>query len=145
MNDQLHLQVGRPYGGIGVVWRKTISHACTIFDLQDVRLLGIDIDTKDGKLFILNVYLLYQSPDNYEGFCNYLGKVASIIAEKDTSNIVITGDFNAALNTPFEAELIDMCDTIGLVILDYEKFGRTCNTYTYVSIRILSRVNHRQT
>ena len=26
-----------------------------------------------------------------------------------------------------------MCDTIGLVISYYEKFGRTCNTYTYVS------------
>ena len=43
------------------------------------------------------------------------------------------GDFNAALNSPIETELIDMCDTIGLVISDYDKFGRTCNTYTYVS------------
>ena len=61
-------------------------------------------------------------------FCNYFGKIASIIEEKDTSNIVSTGDFNATLNTPFEAELIDMCDTIGMVISDYDKFGRTCNT-----------------
>ena len=52
----------------------------------------------------------------YEEFCNCLGTIASMIEEIDTSNIVITGDFNAALNTPFEAEVIDMRDTIGLVI-----------------------------
>ena len=102
-------------------------------NLQDVMLRGIDIYTKDGKLFLLNVYLPYQSPDDKVELCNYLGKIASIIEEKDTSNIVSTGDFNATLNTPFEAELIDMCDTIGMVISDYDKFGRTCNTYTYVS------------
>ena len=104
MNDQLGIQVGRPFGGIGVLWRKSISHACTICDLQDNRLLGIDIDTKDSKLFILNVYLPYQSSDKFEEFCNYLGKIASIIEEKDTTNVVITGDFNAAVNTPFEFE-----------------------------------------
>ena len=88
------------------LWRKSISHACTICDLQDNRLLGIDIDTNDGKLFILNVYLPYQSSDNFEEFCNYLGKIASIIEEKDTSTVVITGNFNAAVNTPFESDLI---------------------------------------
>ena len=99
MNDQLGIQVGRPFGGIGILWRKSISHACTICDLQDNRLVGIDIGTNDGKLFILNVYLPYQSSDNFEELCNYLGKIASIIEEKDTSNVVITGDFNAAVNT----------------------------------------------
>ena len=59
MNDQLCIQVGRPFGGIGILLIKSISHACTICDLQDNRLLGIDIDTNDGKLFILNVYLPY--------------------------------------------------------------------------------------
>ena len=125
MNDQLGIQVGRP--------RKSISHACTICDLQDNRLLGIDIDTNDGKLFILNVYLPYQSSDNFGEFCNYLGKIASIIEEKDTSSVVITGDFNAAVNTPFESELIAMCENTGLGISDYEIFGRASNTYTYVS------------
>ena len=64
-------------------------------------------------------------------FCNYLGKIASIIEEKDRSNVVITGHFNAAVNTPFESKL--MCENTGLVISDYEMFGRASNTYTYVS------------
>ena len=79
------------------------------------------------------MYLPYQSSDNFEEFCNYLGKIACIIEEKDTTNVVITGDFNAAVNTPFESELIAMCENTGLVISDYEIFGRASNTYTYVS------------
>ena len=112
-----------PICGIGVLWRKSISHACTICDLQDNKLLGIDIDINDDKLFILNIYLPYQSSDNFEKFCNYLGKIASIIAEKDTSNVVITGDFNAVVNTLFESELIATFEKTGLVISDYEIFG----------------------
>ena len=63
-------------------------------------------------------------------FCNYLGKTASILEERD---IIITGDFNEVLNTPFEAELIGEYNNIGLVIPDYGKFGRTCNNYIFVS------------
>ena len=33
----------------------------------------------------------------------------------------------------FESELIAMCENTGLVISDYEIFGRASNTYTYVS------------
>ena len=43
--------------------------------------LGIDIDTNDGKLFILNVYLPYQSSDNFEEFCNYFHSVNSMITD----------------------------------------------------------------
>jgi len=35
MDDQLSIHVGRTIGGIGVLWRQYISHACTICDLQD--------------------------------------------------------------------------------------------------------------
>ncbi|WP_138921974.1 hypothetical protein, partial [endosymbiont of Tevnia jerichonana] len=86
-----------------------------------------------ANCLILNVYLPYQSSDNYEELFNYLGKIACIIEEKDTTNVIITGDFNAAVNIPFESELIAMCDNTGLVISNYEMFGRTSNTYTYVS------------
>ena len=71
-------------------------------------------------MFILNIHLPYQSSDNFGEFFNYLVKIASIIEEKDTSNVVITGDFNAAVNTPFESELIAICENTGLVISDYD-------------------------
>ena len=97
MNDQLGIQVGRPFGGIGVLWRKSISHACTICDLQDNRLLGIDIDTNDGKLFILNVSLPYQSSDNFEEFCNYL--IALVTVASKIFEIMLLEMLTPYLNT----------------------------------------------
>ena len=50
------------------MWRKNISHAdaCNVVDLNEVRILGIDVDTIECKIFLLNVYYLpYQSSDNY--------------------------------------------------------------------------------
>ena len=81
----------------------------------------------DGRLLLWSVLSLNE-------FCNYLGKIVSIIEEKDTTNVGITGDFNAAINTPFESELIAMCANTGLVISDYEICGRASNTYTYTYV-----------
>ena len=61
------------------MWRENIINACNAINLNDVRLQGIDVDTIEGKIFLLNVYLPYQSSDNYEEYCNYLGKISSII------------------------------------------------------------------
>ena len=133
MNDDHQLLVGRLYGGIDIMWRTNIYHACNVVNLNDVKLLGIDVDTIEGKIFLLNVYLPYQSSDNYEEYCNYLGKIASIIEEKDSNKIVIAGDFNAAVNSRFETELLDIGNNFDLVICDYEVFGRTSGTFTYVS------------
>ena len=51
-------------------------------------------------------YMPFQLHDNYEELCNYLGKVAPIIKEKDTTNIFVTGDVHDAVNSPLEAELL---------------------------------------
>ena len=67
--------------------------------------------TIEGQIFLLNVYLPYQSSDNYEEYCNYLGKIASIIEEKDTTKIVIAG-----VNSRFETELLDVCNNFYLVM-----------------------------
>ena len=67
---------GRPFGGIGVLWNKSMCNFCTI-KRYDSRLLGFSVITTSGTLFILNVYLPYQCHDNYEEYCHYLGKISA--------------------------------------------------------------------
>ena len=76
-------------------------------------------------------------------FCN-LGRNAYLICCHVERFVVITGDFNAATHTPFEAELIGMCDTTGLSVSSYEIFGRTSNkcTYVYDAYNSTSWLNH---
>ena len=43
------------------------------------------------------------------------------------------GDFNAAVDTLFETELLEMCRTLNLIISDYNVYDRESGQYTYVS------------
>ena len=116
-----------------VLWRKEFTHACTLLNLDDVRLLGVAFDTNLGKMLLVKTYLPYQCADNFEDYCNCLGKIAAIVHEADTRNIVITDYFNAGVNTLFEHELVELCKCEHLCISDYEMLGRNIGFYTYVS------------
>ena len=47
--------------------------------------------------------------------------------------MIICGDFNADVGTHFETELLSMCDKAGLIISDYDGYGRSSGIHTYVS------------
>ena len=127
------IRTGRPFGGVAILWRKHLSPKCTVIDYKDPRIMGLELLTDSGKTLFINVYLPYQCYDNTENYMYYLGKIQAIIDEVDTSNIVVLGDFNAAVGTNFENELQIMCERLNLTISDYVTFGRESGCYTYVS------------
>ena len=100
------------YGGVAVLIRKSIRNKCQIHTFDDSRLLGVTINTFDMIFMLfLNVYMPYQCDDNYDLFVEYIGKISSIIEESVTSSLIVLGDFNAAVDSVFESELLEMCKT----------------------------------
>ena len=67
------------------MWRKTISAAVSTVRYDDPRLLCCNVDTDNGTLFVLNVYMPYQSADNHEDYSMYLGKISAMVSEVDTT------------------------------------------------------------
>ena len=61
------------------------------------------------------------------------GKISASIEDSDISNCIILGDFNSAVDTPFEEELLQFCSSYDLNISDYEFYGRDSGQFTYVS------------
>ena len=114
----------RPHGGVAVLIRKSIRKACQLHSYKDSRLLGITVNIMDTSCYFLNVYMPYQCDDNYDLYVKYIGKISSLIEDSVTSNLIVLGDFNAAVNTLFESELVNMCNTHQLVVSDYEAYGR---------------------
>ena len=102
---------GRPHGGVAVLIRKSIRKACQLHSYKDSRLLGITVNIMDTSYYFLNVYMPYQCDDNYDLYVEYIGKISSLIEDSVTSNLIVVGDFNAAVNTLFESELVNMCNT----------------------------------
>ena len=40
------------------------------------------------------------------------------------------GDFNSAVDTPFESELLEFCSSYDLSISDYDRYGRDSGQFT---------------
>ena len=83
--------------------------------------------------YFLNIYLPYQCDDNYDVFVEYIGNLSALIDEGSTSNLILLGDFNAAVNTTFESERVDLCISYTLIISDYITYGQDSGQFTYVS------------
>ena len=133
IDDSTGIVRGRPYGGMASLIRKQYRSMAQFFTYDCSRLLGVQLSHNEESLLFINVYMPYQSDDNFEIFMEYIGKITALIDECPTSNIAIIGDFNAAIDTHFDVELQELCSNLSLVISDCDYYGRTSGKFTHVS------------
>ena len=114
--------IGRPFGGIGILWRKSIG-ACIQVHKYNNRVMGIEFDNGSRKLLAVNIYMPYdnrsRNSENYDEFMGYLGMVHSIIQESDVSSVFVIGDWNAEINanSVFGSELSSFC--VRIIVMSY--------------------------
>ena len=115
----------RPYGGLGILWRKSLGHSCNVKPLDDPRLLLLEITFNNEQcLSLLNVYLPYDDGSNLDGsnldeYQMYLAKVSTYL---DGNYSAAFGDFNGNIisnNHRFGKELVQFCENESLVMSDY--------------------------
>ena len=128
--------IGRPYGGVSIMWQKNIGAICKIITYDDVRLLGIQVTFPGREFLLLNVYLPYFCSDNYDDYLSYVGKIDSILESSICDDVAIMGDFNAAVGGPFFNEWGYISDEREFIFSDVEKLPTT--TYTHINDGSLS-------
>jgi hypothetical protein len=66
--EQFSLTGGRPYGGIGVLWRQSAQFSCTIIAVNEShRCLAVNVKGNGFNLICFNVYLpSFVNNDSYE-------------------------------------------------------------------------------
>ncbi len=132
---QEKLLVGRPHGGLAVLWRKTLGAKCKpIVIPEETRIMGLEIQTSTQSIMLVNVYLPYNSRENVHEFDDYLNRLSGIIQAADTPYIYCVGDFNADCsgNQLFGRKLKSFCQDESLLITDLE-FLPASSTFTYHS------------
>ena len=131
IEDKLHR--GRPYGGVGIMWNKSLSHCVEIVKYDDDRILGLQLKTNGCMFLFLCVYLPYDCDKFYDDYCFYLDKIRCIIDAASTPYIFVLGDFNANLKSEsvFGSELIEFCDVNNLCLID--KSMLLPDSFTYFS------------
>ena len=70
---------GRPYGGLSIMWRKSMDHICKVVSFEDKRILGLRIDSLGRQLLAVNVYLPYSAPENVDEYLFYIRKITCIM------------------------------------------------------------------
>ena len=86
-------------------------------------MLGVTNSSAVDKYCFINVYMPYQHDDNYETFMECIGMLSATIEDSDMYNFIILCDFNSAVDTPFESELLEFCSAYELTISDYQRYG----------------------
>ena len=60
MDTSVGIIHGRPYGGLAVLYRRSIASSCNFINYEDDRIQGMELLSNNGKLLILNVYFPYE-------------------------------------------------------------------------------------
>lgn len=120
MNPSNDLIVGRPYGGVAVLWKNNLSPFVRPVTYDDDRIIGLEYSCCGVKLLLLGVYLPYDTRNNFDQYVYYLAKLKSIVDEFDSPYVCILGDFNAdvAKASNFGKELERFCIDSNLLITD---------------------------
>ena len=114
MKDEQQIHTGRPFGGIAMLWRKSLNkHTCISIVAYDCdRIVGLKFESNSFAALFVFVYLPYDCSDNFDDYMFLLAKISQIIDDFQTPYYVyICGDFNAntRCTSQFGDELSQLC------------------------------------
>ena len=95
--DETQLLSGRPYGGLAILWRKSISQHIKQVKHPSKRIMAMTLCYNDSKCLLINVYM---PVDNYkkihvsDDFIAVCDDIECLIEKYTGYNIIIGGDLN---------------------------------------------------
>ena len=90
-----NILVGRPFGGVAVLWRNTLAPFVKPISFDDDQIVGLEEHFGDTKVLFLCVYLPYDTKRNFDEDVFYLAKLKSIVEDYESPHVCTLGDFNA--------------------------------------------------
>lgn len=124
--------IGRPYGGVAILWRKGIFDSVTIIKCTNDRIVAIRANIGQRAILVFSVYMPTDSLTNLPIFTDVLGEINAIIDNENVESVFILGEFNAHPQELFYNELMAFCSEQSWVCADVKKLGEQSNTYTFM-------------
>ena len=96
MDDTDVVRAGRPFGGLAVVWKSSLSVNVVTVDCNSTRLCAVTMKYENTDYLLINVYMPVndRTYESYNAFGDVLSEISSLLQFYDDHNIVIAGDFN---------------------------------------------------
>ena len=133
MKDEQQIHTGRPFGGIAMLWRKSLNKYISIVTYDCDRIVGLKFESNSFAALFVCVYLPYDCSDNFDDYMFLLAKISQIIDEFQTPYVYVCGDFNAntRCTSQFGDELSQLCRCNSLCLADTLFLPQ--DTFTFIS------------
>ena len=105
-------------------------------------IIGLKLDNDASQILLLNVYLPYCCPKNFDAYQTYLGELSSFCNINAAVEIFILGDFNAGKGNQFWKILMDFCEDNNFIISDDSLLPDSLFTYISDSHNSTSWIDH---
>lgn len=135
MSDSLLL--GRPYGGCGLIYRKSLTHLITHHSSNSDRFCAISVHLNGISLLFICVYFPtnYHTLESKNAFTDLLGVLAGFIDTISFDHVLIAGDFNVDLDIPSDRSslFINFLEEHSFICLDRLPLSRITHTCVHNS------------
>lgn len=92
---------GRPYGGVALLWNKSVFPSVSIIPCDNPRVCAVKINIRQSAFIVCSIYMPTESVINLADFTDCLGLVSAIISNDNIESVYLLGDFNAHPSAPF--------------------------------------------
>lgn len=75
IDDGSGINVGRPFGGIGILWRRTLNIYCSVRTYDCDRIIGLEFNCDSFSALFLCIYMPFDCSDNYDDYMFYLNRL----------------------------------------------------------------------
>jgi len=128
--DNTQMNRGRPFGGLAIVWKTTMSKIVNSVALPYDNMMAITLTIGAKKLYIVNVYVPFNCNAN-EDIRLTVANLLSVRELNDCDEIIIMEDFNMHVESENFMFLKSLCKDANLCMYDHEQLDKNC--YTYIS------------
>ena len=117
MDPEVH-RMGRPYGGVVIMWRANIELKVTPIPTNSSRLICVNISMSEcANILLFNVYMPCDVGRNTENISEYqdvLAEISTLCVMMGPDKVCVGGDFNTdfgRLGSLHTKELVSFCET----------------------------------
>jgi exonuclease III len=134
--------IGRPFGGVAVLWKKD-KFDCVNTQIVCDRLIVFVGLCQGQKINICNVYCPTANldVDSKLSYLEYLGELSHAISLL-SGDVIVMGDFNASCNNGYLEYVTNFCEEENLYLLDEKLLDVSTYTYEHVGRGVRSWIDH---
>ncbi|XP_037866696.2 uncharacterized protein LOC119628475 [Bombyx mori] len=133
MDKSSGLLRGRPYGGVGLLWRNDSFQSVSVIPCASERIVAIKVCVADRSMLFFSVYMPTNELDHLCEFVECLSEISAIVENEHVESIYVLGDFNAHPGKLFGNEMLSFCAEQNWLCADIERLGIDSQSYTYTS------------